>query len=147
MAWDGEGGRGFLARAPVPVKLGEAWLDITLANGESGTLPLPPPEAADLAALRAILAEAGAIPEAALDHAFGSVLGQPLVALNRHRLARPMAVEEHAFGTPPAAPRASLVIPLHGRLDMMAAQMALFTACGMERDEVEIGRASCRERV
>ncbi len=136
MAWDGEGGRGFLARAPAPVRLGEAWLDVTLASGESGTLPLPLPEGADIPALRAILAEAGAIPEAALEHAFGSVLGQPLVALNRHRLARPMAVEEHAFGTPPAAPRASLVIPLHGRLDMMAVQMALFTACGMGGDEV-----------
>jgi GT2 family glycosyltransferase len=136
MAWDGEGGRGFLARAPVPVKLGEAWLDVTLASGESGTLPLPAPDSADLPALRAILAEAGAIPEAALDHAFGSVLGQPLVALNRQRLARPMAVEERAFGTPPASPRASVVIPLHGRLDMMAAQMALFTACRMEQDEV-----------
>lgn len=136
MAWDSEGGRGFLARAPAPLRLGEAWLDIRLENGESGTLPLPLPETDDLAALRAILAEAGAIPEAALDHAFGSVLGQPLAALNRHRLARPMAVEEHAFGSPPAAPRASLVIPLHGRLDMLAAQMALFTACRMERDEV-----------
>ncbi|WP_431303958.1 glycosyltransferase family 2 protein [Sediminicoccus sp. BL-A-41-H5] len=136
MAWDGEGGRGFLARAPVPVKLGEAWLDVTLTSGESGTLPLPAPESAELPALRAILAEAGAIPEAALDHAFGSVLGQPLVALNRQRLARPMAVEERAFGTPPASPRASLVIPLHGRLDMMAAQMALFSACRMARDEV-----------
>ncbi len=136
MAWDGEGGRGFLARAPVPVRLGEAWLDVTLGTGESGTLPLPLPETADIPALRAILAEAGAIPETALDHAFGGVIGQALVALNRHRLARPMAVEAREFGTPPATPRASVVIPLHGRLDMMAVQMALFTACRMARDEV-----------
>jgi GT2 family glycosyltransferase len=59
-----------------------------------------------------------------------------LVALNRARLARPVQVEERVFGQPPEAPRASLVIPLHGRLDMLPVQVALFTACRMAEDEV-----------
>ena len=134
--FDAEGARGFIARAPVNTPLGEAWLDVTLATGEVGTLPLPLPEPAELPALLSLLAAAGRIPEAMMDHAFGEVLGPALVALNRRRLARPMAVEERGFGTLPAEPRASLIIPLHGRLDMMPVQMALFSACRMEGDEI-----------
>jgi GT2 family glycosyltransferase len=135
-ARDGEGGQGFLARAPVSKALGEAWLDVTLDTGEIGTLPLPMPEAAEPGAMRALLAEAGGIAEAALNACYGDVLGPALVALQRAKLARPMLVEERLFGFPPAAPRASLVIPLHGRLDMLPVQMALFTACRMAGDEV-----------
>ena len=135
-SFDAEGARGFLARAPVNTRLGEAWLDVTLATGEIGTLPLPLPEPPELPALRGMLAAAGRIPDGALDHAFGEVLGPALVALNRRRLARPMGAEERGFGTPPAEPRASLIIPLHGRLDMMPVQMALFSACRMEGDEI-----------
>ena len=134
--YDGQGARGFLARVPFDEPLGEPWLDVTLNTGERATLPLPRPEAREIAALRGVLAAAGELPEAALDAVFDHVLGPPLVALNRRRLARPMAVEEQAFGVPPDAPRASLIIPLHGRLDMLPAQMALFSACGMAGDEV-----------
>ena len=130
--FDAEGARGFIARAPVNTPLGEAWLDVTLTTGETGTLPLP----AELSTLRSLLAAAGRIPDSALEHVFGEVLGPALVALNRRHLARPMAVEERRFGTLPAEPRASLVIPLHGRLDMMPVQMALFSACRMEGDEI-----------
>lgn len=132
-AREADGSRAFLARAPMTEGLGEAWLDVTLANGEIGTVPLPPPETEPLTGLRVLLAEAGEIPREA---GFGEVLGPGLVALHRQRLARPLPVEEQVFGTPPAAPRASVVIPLHGRLDMLPVQMALFTACRMADDEV-----------
>ncbi|UPY37168.1 glycosyltransferase [Sediminicoccus sp. KRV36] len=140
-AWDGDGGRGFLAHAPFTTqqgttRLGEAWLDVTLATGETGTLPLPLPEPLGIAPLRATLAELGALPEALLDHAFGAVLGPALAAWQQQRLARPMAVEERVFGAPPEAPRASIIIPLHGRLDMLPVQMALFSACRMAGDEI-----------
>lgn len=135
-ARDGEGGQGFLARAPVAKKLGEAWLDVTLDSGEIGTLPLPAPETAEASAMRAILAEAGGIAEAALETCYDHVLGPALVALHRERLHRPMLVEERQFGPAPEAPRASLIIPLHGRLDMLPVQIALFTACRMAGDEI-----------
>ncbi|MEI6161733.1 MAG: glycosyltransferase, partial [Roseococcus sp.] len=135
-ARDGEGGHGFLARALVTKRLGEAWLDVTLETGEIGTLPLPLPEAGEAPAMRSLLAEAGRIPVDALGIAYGEVLGPALVALNRQRLARPMATETRVFGMPPAAPRASVIIPLHGRLDMLPVQMALFTACRMGGDEI-----------
>lgn len=140
-----DGNRGFVACAPMTALLGtqgldDAWLEVTLTTAESGTvaMPLSPPlpEAEEIPALRALLAEVGDLPDATLDQAFGEVLGPALVALNRQRLARPMAVEEHSFGPPVVTPRASLVIPLHGRLDMLPVQMALFTACCMDADEV-----------
>jgi len=127
-------GRAFTARAALTGPIGEAWIEITLHSGETGTLPLPFAAKPGLPALRALLEGIGPIPAERLDHAFDEVLGPPLVALHRARLARPMAVEEMTFGTLPASPRASLVIPLHGRLDLLTAQAALLS--GLPADEV-----------
>ncbi|MDB5376577.1 MAG: hypothetical protein JWR00_1023, partial [Rubritepida sp.] len=101
--------------------------------GEVGTLSLPAPSSG-MPALRGLLEGIGAIPAAKLDYAFDVVLGAPLVALNRARLALPMAVEERVFGVAPETPRASLVIPLHGRLDLLTAQAALLS--DLPADEV-----------
>jgi len=90
----------------------------------------------DKAGLRGVLTGAGQIPETQLQGVFGQVLGPALVALHRRHQTAPMAVEVQEFGSQPAAPRASLVIPLHGRLDMMPVQMALFSACRMAGDEI-----------
>ncbi|MDB5413560.1 MAG: hypothetical protein JWR10_1895 [Rubritepida sp.] len=136
LAWLDTAEAGFLARAALNGPLGEAWIEVALNTGETGTLPLPLAEPAEIPALRAILDGAGTIPSAQLDHAFDAVLGPPLLALHRRRLARPMAVQAHSFGTPPESPRASVVIPLHGRLDMLPVQMALFSGCDMAEDEV-----------
>ncbi|TCH96749.1 glycosyltransferase family 2 protein [Roseococcus sp. SYP-B2431] len=119
-------GQGFTARAPASAWTGEAWLEVELHSGETGTLSLPAPSWG-LPALRGLLEGIGAIPAERLDQAFDAVLGAPLVALNRARLAQPMAVEERVFGAMPDAPRASLVIPLHGRLDLLTAQAALLS--------------------
>lgn len=126
-------GHGFTARAETTGLSGEAWLEVVLHSGETAALPLPAPSSG-MPALRALLNGIGAIPAGKLDHAFDAVLGAPLVALHRERLAQPMAVEEHAFGAVPEMPRASLVIPLHGRLDLLTAQVALLSDLG--QDEV-----------
>lgn len=132
LAPEGEA-RAFTARAEIAGATGEAWIEVTLHSGETGTLPLPAPGAGPTA-LRGLLDGIGAIPADRQDHAFDAVLGPPLTALHRARLARPMAVEERVFGTPPASPRASLVIPLHGRLDLLTAQAALLS--DLAEDEV-----------
>jgi len=129
---DGEG-RAFTARADIPAPLGEAWIEVVLHSGETGTLPLPGPSLGP-PAMRGLLEGIGAIPPDQLDRAFDAVLGPPLVAWHRARLAAPMAVEELAFGPVLAAPRASLVIPLHGRLDLLTAQAALLS--DLTADEV-----------
>lgn len=129
---DGDG-RTFTARAEVAGPLDGAWIEVTLHSGETGTLPLPAADA-NPRVLRNLLDGIGTIAPEGLDHAFDAVLGAPLVALHRARLAQPMAVEERVFGAPSAVPRASLVIPLHGRLDLLTTQAALLSDLG--RDEV-----------
>ena len=129
--FDADGGRGFVAFAPGAPRAGSS-VEATLHSGEVARFPLP----AGLSSLRAMLAAAGPLPDGAVGRAFDQVLGPPLLALHRETLARPMTVEERRFGTQPSAPRASVIIPLHGRLDMLDVQMALFSACRMEADEV-----------
>ncbi len=67
---------------------------------------------------------------------FDRVLGTALIELNRLRLARPPAIREERFGTLPAAPRVSLVVPLYGRLDFMRCQLAVFSGQNMAQDEI-----------
>lgn len=124
-AAEGEG-RAFTARAAVPGPLGEAWMEVALQSGETGMLPLPL-ATSGMPALRGLLEGIGTIPAERLDHAFDTVLGLPLAALHRARLAQPMVVDERVFGVLPEAPRASLVVPLHGRLDLLTAQAALLS--------------------
>jgi hypothetical protein len=55
-------------------------------------------------------------------------IGPAVAAMNAERLARPRPADELDFGTPPAAPRVSVVVPLHGRVDFMELQLGLFSA-------------------
>jgi GT2 family glycosyltransferase len=48
--------------------------------------------------------------------------------LNRERLASPTGRQILEYGAPPAAPRFSVIVPLHGRLDFVEYQQALFSA-------------------
>jgi GT2 family glycosyltransferase len=127
---------GFVARLDLPPDHpAGCWLEIELANGETGCTPLSAPVANGLSAVVEVLSEAR-IPGGGLRRAFDEILGPPLVAHHRTLLARPPAVEEIAFGTPPQAPRASVVVPLHGRVDFLAWQLALFSAGGLAADEI-----------
>ncbi|MFX8895512.1 hypothetical protein ABTM96_20470, partial [Acinetobacter baumannii] len=63
----------------------------------------------------------------AVDEAFDHVLGPAIRALNARRLADKGKPDELHYGTLPAAPKTSLVIPLYGRLDFVEYQMAMFT--------------------
>ena len=116
---------GFCAFADIP---GEpCWLEVELRSGEVGQRALVPVAAAGLASIRQLLAlprEPGSRLRAVME----GTIGPAVAAMNAERLARPRPAEELSFGTPPVAPRTSVVVPLHGRVDFMEMQLALFSA-------------------
>lgn len=127
---------GFLAYAALPDEpLTDAYLEVTLRDGEVGFKPLPSRRLTGVPAIRRVLAMANVAFDE-LDHVFGKILVEPLVLLNRQRLNRPLQVTERSFGTLPKKPRCSLVVPLYGRLDFVTYQTALFSAGGIEQDEL-----------
>jgi GT2 family glycosyltransferase len=111
------------------------FLEIRLVDGRIAFKPLPHPVRTGLPAIRRILGMS-AVASNDMARVFGTVLGPPILELNRRRLARATEAEEVTFGTPPAAPRLSLVIPLYGRLDFLRYQLAMFSRGGLEGDEI-----------
>ena len=111
------------------------FLEIRLVDGRIAFKPLPRPVRTGLPAIRCILGMS-AIASNEIARVFGTVLGPPILELNRRRLARATEAEEVTFGTPPSAPRLSLVIPLYGRLDFLRYQLAMFSRGGLEGDEI-----------
>lgn len=127
---------GFLAYSPVVTKPGSPlYAEIELESGEIGFKPLSSPVAAGVPAIRRVLQSLKFTGDE-LQPAFDSVLGEPLIAINRARLAKPMPVKEIAFGTISDAPRCSIVVPLYGRLDFVEYQCALFSQGGIVQDEL-----------
>jgi hypothetical protein len=115
---------GFLAFAPGCA--GAGYLEVELKTGEVGYQRLPAPGRSGLAAARRLL-EAVRLGPDEMDHAFDRVLGPALGAIHRARLARPRPAQVVAYGTPPEAPECSVVVPLYGRMDFLAYQLALFS--------------------
>ena len=127
---------GFVAYGDTGGAAGDpCFLEIRLVDGRVAFKPLPRPVRTGLAAIRRILGMS-AIASNDIPRVFETVLGPPMLALNRRRLARATEAEEVTFGTPPAAPRLSLLIPLYGRLDFLRYQLAMFSRGGLEADEI-----------
>jgi GT2 family glycosyltransferase len=127
---------GFLAYAVLPEDpLADAYLEVTLHDGEIGFKALPSRHLVGVPAIRRILTMAQVAFDE-LDHVFGKILVEPLVLLNRQRLNRPLQITQRSFGTLPEKPRCSLVVPLYGRLDFITYQTALFSVGGVEQDEL-----------
>lgn len=126
---------GFIAYADTgSAKQGPFFLEIRLASGKTAFKPLPQPVRAGVSGIRRILG-ATLVPADEVRRVFAQ-FGPPLLDLNQRRLAKPMEIGVRTFGTPPATPRISLVIPLYGRLDFMRYQLALFSVGGLEQDEI-----------
>lgn len=111
------------------------WVSLALADGTTRRLPLPPAMPVALETIQHWLGLACPAPEE-IGPVFSRLLATPLLALQAELAARPLAHRERRFGEPLPAPRASLVIPLYGRLDFMAFQAALFSQGGLDQDEL-----------
>ncbi len=105
---------------------GPRWLEIELASGQTARAILPPARPGDRAALHTALSAFGVTHD--MDRVFDNIAGIAIGALyaaTRHGTA---GLREATFGDTPRNPKASLVIPLHGRIDYMEVQIALFSA-------------------
>ncbi|MCB4821012.1 glycosyltransferase family 2 protein [Roseicella aerolata] len=127
---------GFLAYVEAPeLDPKEMHLEVELAGGDIGFKPLPAPGGAGATAIRRMLGTIQLAPDEVVERC-DRVLGPPVVALNRQRLAaagRPSIVE---VGDLPAQPRCSVIIPLYGRIDYLMYQCALFSEHGLPGDEL-----------
>jgi GT2 family glycosyltransferase len=117
---------GFIAlAAPGHAAKPQVWLEVETTRGELGYKPLPAPVLHGMAAMRSLLADCD-VQFADVAPAFDLVLGPAIESLNAARLLTPPSADPVQYGTPPAAPEVCVVVPLHGRLDFMEAQAALF---------------------
>jgi GT2 family glycosyltransferase len=104
------------------------YAEVELKSGETGYKPLPRPVRSGNPAMRRVLESVVLAPDE-IQGAFDRVLGPPLVAINRARLARPRKHAEITFGTPNPEPVCSVIVPLYGRIDFVMYQLALFSEC------------------
>lgn len=120
---------GFLAYAQGPFPASPTpCLEVELRDGTIAHLPLPrPSEGAGLALIEQLLGLPRQ-PLSRMANVLSRTIGPIARGLNRARLAVRPAPLRQDFGPLPASPERALIIPLHGRLDFMAVQLALFSA-------------------
>ena len=120
---------GFIVALAECLEPGEAaYVEIELATGEIGFLPLRPSALRGLGAIRNTLSNLS--PRYDEVQRTFDIIGPALSLLNGERLARPRAHREIVFGTPPANPDCSVIVPLHGRIDYAEVQVALLARHG-----------------
>jgi GT2 family glycosyltransferase len=118
---------GFTVYVPSAVSTGDpTYIEVELENGEVGFRTLKLSKRSGLDAIRRIL-DGIDVRYAELDSAFDKVLGPAVRAINVTRLQEPLDATEVVFGEIPSDPKASLIIPLYGRVDFVEYQMALFS--------------------
>ncbi|WP_376094474.1 glycosyltransferase family 2 protein [Roseomonas sp. CCTCC AB2023176] len=103
-----------------------AYLEVELRGGEIGYKRLPPPARTGAAAARRLLEAVRLTPDE-IEPAFDRVLGPALTAIHGARLTRPRHAAEIRFGAGPEAPVCSVIVPLYGRMDFLAYQLALLS--------------------
>ena len=108
------------------------YFEVETLDGEVGYRPLPAPVMTGLPAIKTMLGQF-ALRGDELRRGYDAVVGPAIEAINAFRMRQVPEVQVLRFGAPPSQPRASLVIPLHGRIDFMEIQLALF-ADGLATD-------------
>jgi GT2 family glycosyltransferase len=128
---------GFIVRVPLAGALdADAQLEIETGSGETVCISVPPRRLTGIAAIKRLLGSLD-VQYTDLDRLFDHILGPPVAALNAERLRAAPEIAEQVWGALPSAPHASVIIPLHGRIDFIEYQMAFFAAYGIGED-VEI---------
>lgn len=104
---------------------GENRLAARFANGRLAHALMPAAEMPQPPALRRVLAALPALLRREAPDAMDAVPGPAIAALHAACRKAPLAVEELRFGEAQPA-SISLIVPLHGRVDFMEVQLALF---------------------
>ena len=105
---------------------GARWLEVTTDSGDQARARLPAPRRADNAALRIALTHVNAPHD--LDRCFDNVAGPAVMALHAACAHQRVSCETVRLGDPADSCHTSVIIPLHGRIDYLEVQMALFSA-------------------
>ena len=105
---------------------GRPYLEVETTRREIGFRGLPRPKLDGLAAMTRILNSVD-VRYTDVAPAFDRVLGPAIAALNRARLRVRPGVTVVEYGRVPRQPEGSVIVPLHGRLDFVEYQMALFS--------------------
>lgn len=118
---------GFVSFEPQPSDTAPSFqhrFEMRLRSGEVLPLMAPQQPTTAVAARNAVL---GAVPPQFLsERALAEIIAPPAAALHAHHLAGAGAPEVIDFGTPPAKPTVSVVIPLYKVLDFLRFQVAAF---------------------
>lgn len=124
---------GYLLYVPGFYQPGESlYFEVETIDGQIAYRPLAPPAMSGLPAIKVMLGQF-ALRGDELRRGYDTVVGPAIEAINAFRMRQKPEVTVLTFGAPPAKPRVSLVIPLHGRIDFMEVQLALF-ADGLATD-------------
>jgi GT2 family glycosyltransferase len=119
---------GFVTYQPHAVKRNEpAYIEIEAADGRTGYAPVPRPKLSGLAAIKRVL-EVVDVRFLDMQRAFDNVLGPAVAAINGERLGKHVGETVVQYGVAPTSPKFSVIVPLHGRLDFLEYQQALFSA-------------------
>jgi GT2 family glycosyltransferase len=127
---------GFLAYAPDVFEPGDTiYVEIETRNGEVAYKHVPRPQRQGLAAIEAILTDAH-LRYDELSRGFDNVIGPAITAINTRRIADRPRVQRVRFGAEIDGPRASVIVPLYGRIDFMEYQLAFAPASWGTTDEI-----------
>ena len=115
----------FLPRAVSPDA--RIYLEVETQRRDVAFKTVPPPKLEGIAAIKRML---GCFDVRFLDvaAAYDRVVGPAAERLNRARLRTKATVDVVDYGVPPASPRFSVIVPLHGRLDFVEYQLGLLSA-------------------
>jgi O-antigen biosynthesis protein len=127
---------GFLAYAPGVFAHGETiYIEIETRNGELAYKNVPRPQRQGLASIEAILTEIH-LRYGELSRGFDNVIGPAITSINSARIADRPRVQRVQFGYEIDAPRCSVIVPLHGRIDFMEYQLAFAPSSWGTTDEI-----------
>jgi len=101
----------------------DIYIEVEAISGETGFIRVKPSRLNGLHAIKNVLAN--------LSPRYNEVaktfdaIGPALTLLNHERLDASRTYREICFGTPPATPVCSVIVPIYGRIDYMEVQVAL----------------------
>ena len=117
---------GFLVYAsPLPDPTEELFIEVETNSGLLLFKRVSAPVKAGLDAIREILSVFD-LRYAELTRGFDVVAGPAIVSMNQQRLRSKPRISKIQFGPPPESPRASIIVPLYGRMDFVEYQLGLF---------------------
>jgi GT2 family glycosyltransferase len=119
---------GFIAFLPNAVDGSNIpYIEIETRRGEVGYRNVPPAKLEGFSAMKRLL-ECFDVRFLDVPKAYDRVIGPAVELLNKSRLKTRPNVTVVEFGTPPADPEFTVIVPLYGRIDFVEYQFALFSA-------------------